>query len=276
MFGVVLGGGTVVAAVAIFLAGSKESTRYSQAKEEFAASAAEASAFESLALYPRAENCDGKRKALVEYRQATETLQAAFAKYRPQQLTNVSPQDFTTHLKAVNDELRKALTDGGAQVPDPFFCGFENYQTSLARGNATGILNYQLDGIKTLLLTLAKTGPSQLLNFYRPPLAEEDGRDFAPQATDVARPLPLEITFIGPEQTMRAFLSEIIKLPAHYVVIRSLAVTNAKKDPPRAADAKFDKPAAAAHAAGDVFGGGFVLPNDEPKPAAKKSAAAPP
>ena len=217
----------------------------------------------------------GKRKALLEYRQATESLQAAFGKYRPKELKNVSPQEFTNQLKAVNEEVRKTLVDAGTKVPDPFFCGFENYQTTLARGNATGILHYQLEGIKTLILALAKASPSELKNFYRPPLAEEDGREPASQGADVARPLPLEITFVGPEKSLRTFLSELIKLPSHYVVIRSLAVTNSKKDPPRAADAKFDKPPAAAHAATDVFGGGFVLPSEEPKAASKKPAAAP-
>ena len=55
-------------------------------------------------------------------------------------------------------------------------------------------------------------------------------------------------------------------------MVRSLRITNEKKDPPRAADAKFDKPAAA-KAAGEAapFGGGFVLPGDEPA----KAAAAP-
>ena len=40
-----------------------------------------------------------------------------------------------------------------------------------------------------------------------------------------------------------------------------------------ASDAKFDKPAAAKPAGGDgVFGGGFVLPGEEPKPDAAKPA----
>jgi len=282
-FVVALGSGTVAGALLIFLAGSKDATRYSQTKEAFDASASEASSFENLALYPRSENVDGKRKALVEYRQATESLQAAFEAYRPKAVKNVSPQEFTTQLKAVNDELRQAFVVAGAKVPDAFFCGFENYQTTLARGHATGILNYELMGIKTLLLALAKAGPTELKNFHRPVLVEEAGREFVPQGTAVARPLSLEITFAGPEQAMRAFLSALTQQPSYYVVIRTIAVANSKKDPPRAADAHFDKPPAAAHSVtADVFGGGFVLPGDDAtpdgkadkKPDAKQSAPA--
>ncbi len=126
-------------------------------------------------------------------------------------MKNVSPQDFTNQLKAVNEEVRKAFEDSGTKVPDPFFCGFENYKTSLARGNATGILDYQLAGIKNLMLALAKSGATELKNLYRPLLPEEDGREYKPQDSDVARPLPLEITFAGPEKAVREFLSAIVK-----------------------------------------------------------------
>ena len=265
-FVVALGSGTVVGVILIFLAGAKEGTRYTQAKEGFDTTAAEASSFESLAVYPRSENVDGKRKALVEYRQATESLQAAFENFRPKELKNVTPQELTNQLKAVNAEVRKALGEAGTKVPDAFFCGFENYQTSLARGNATGILKYELEGIKTLVLALAKAGPTELKNFHRPALTEENGAEFAPQAAAVARPLPFEITFTGPEKAMRAFISALVKQPSYYFVIRSIAVTNSKKEPPRASDARFDKPAAAAHAAAnDNFGGGFVLPSEDLK-----------
>lgn len=273
-FVVALGGGTLVGAVLIFLAGSKEGERYNQAKEAFDASTAEASSFETLPLYPRSENCDGKRKALVEYRQATESLQAAFESFRPKEMKNISPQAFTDQLKAVNAEVRKALVDAGTKVPDAFFCGFENYQTSLARGNATGILNYQLAGIKTLMLALAKSGPTELKNFYRQALAEENGQEQVPQGADVARPLSLEVTFVGPEKSLRAFLSTIIKQPSCYFVIRSIAVANVKKDPPRAADVKFDKPAAATRATTPDPLNDFVLPGDDKKADGKNPAPA--
>lgn len=265
-FLVALGSGTLVGLVLIFLVGSKGATRYRQAKEDFDISQAEVKDFESRPLYPRQENCDGKHKALAEYRQATEALQTAFASFRPNELTNVSPQDFTTHLKAVDEEIRKACDESGTKLPEPFFCGFENYKTSLAKKEATGILGYELAGIKQLMLALAQANAAELKNLYRPLLPEESGREYKPKDSDVARPLPLEITFSGPEKAVRAFFSALINLPGQYVVIRSLAVTNTKKDPPRASDAKFDKPATSPSAAADeVFGGGFVLPNEEPK-----------
>jgi hypothetical protein len=268
-------GGTLVAVVLLYLLGSKGSARYDLAKENFDAAAAEASTFESLPLYPRTENRDGKNKALDEYRQAATALQAAFEPYRPKDIVNVSPQDFTNRLKADNDEVRKALEDAGAVVPEPFFSGFESYKTTLARGNATGILGYQLGAIKELLLALAQTRPSALKNLHRPPLAEEQGGAYQPKSGEVARPLPLEISFTGPEKSLREFLSAVTKPGGkHYFVVRSLRVTNSKKEPPRAADAKFEAAATAAPTAtpaAELFSG-FVMPGEEAKPAEQPAA----
>ena len=276
-FAVGLGGGTLVGAVLLYFVGAKGASRYEKANEDFVAASGEVSNILKLQLAPKPENRDGKAKALDEYRKSAESLQAAFDAFRPKELKNVSPQEFTDHLKAVNDEVRKAFEDAGTKVPDPFFCGFEKYKTSVASGNTTGILDYQLNGIKSLMLSLAKSGATELKNLHRPSLLEEDGKEFKAGESDVARALPLEITFTGPEKSVRAFVSSIVKPEGQYVVIRSIRVTNAKKDPPRTADAKFEKPSAkpAAGASENVFGGGFVLPGEEPKADDKKPAAAP-
>jgi len=276
-FAVGLGGGTLVGAVLLYLAGAKGASRYEKASEDFMTASGEVSSILKLQLAPKPENRDSKAKALDEYRKSVESLQSEFDAFRPKDLKNPSPQEFTDHLKAVNDEVRKAFEEAGTKVPDPFFCGFEKYKTSVAGGNMTGILNYQLDGIKSLMLALAKSGASDLKNLHRPALLEEDGKEFKAGAADVARALPLEITFSGPEKSVRAFLSSVVKPQDQYVVIRSIRISNAKKDPPRTSDAKFERPAAAkpAAAAESVFGGGFVLPGEEPKADDKKAAPAP-
>lgn len=264
-FLVILGGCTLILVVVSFIVGSKGGDRYGLAKEEYDAAYTEASSFEKLPLYPKPENRDGKSKALDEYRKATEELQAAFTPFRAVKPTNVSPQEFTDQLKAVTDQLVKAFADSNTKLPDEFFSGFERYRTELARGEATGILGQQLQSIKSIMLALAQSGPSELRNLYRPALPEEDGRAFEPKPNQVARPLPLEIAFVGPEKSARQFLSALTRTDAQYVVVRTIRISNVKKDPPRAADAKFEKPKPAAANANEIFGGGFVLPEEAPK-----------
>lgn len=279
---VALGGGTLLGAVALLFVGMQGSTRYDEAKEKFETASAEASGFEKLALYPKAANRDGKTKALAEYRQSVDALQAAFEPYRSKAINNITPQEFTTRLLAANAQVRKAFEEAGTTVPEAFFMGFESYKTILAPAKTTGILDYQLAAVKNLMLALAKAKPTALKNFYRPSLFEEEkvGQAYAPPANAAARAFPLEITFTGPEKSAREFLSEIVAFQNPFVVVRTLRITNEKKDPPRAADAKFEKAAAEKPAAdGGAFGGGFVLPGDDapakdaaPAPAAPKAA----
>jgi hypothetical protein len=253
-FLVALLGATFLGAVLLYMTGSNAASRLDKAKEDFDAAASEATNFEKLALYPRQENLDGKNKALDEYRKAVGDLQASFAPFRPEKIENMSPQDFTNRLKAANDEVTKAFQESSCAAPEGFFCGFENYKSVLANGSATGMLDYQLGGIRNLMLALSKSGATKLNNIHRPLLQEEEGNTWQPQPNEVARPLPLEITFTGPEKSVREFLSTISSPARQYVVVRTLRIANAKKDPPRAADAKFDRPAATPSPAGNAFG----------------------
>ena len=267
-FMVALGGGTLAGAILLYVVGSQGSKHYDEAKEQFAAAAAEAAAFEKSALYPTVENKNEKSKALGDYAKAVESIQTAFTPFRPKEIKNITPQEFTDRLLAANTEVRKAFEESGTTVPEAFFVGFEKYKTTLATGSTTGILDYQLGSIKSLMLSLAKAKPTELKNLYRPLQPEDDGQAFAPPPAMTARPFPLEVTFTGPEKTAREFISSIVKLDNQFIVVRSLRITNMKKEPPRAADAQFDKAAAKpAAAAADPFAGGFVLPGDE-KPAA--------
>ena len=255
---VALGGSTSLGVILVIFLGMQGSNRYQAAKERFDAATEEASGSEKSALYPQASNRDGKDKALREYRKSVEALQAAFEPFLPKEIKNVTPQEFTTRLLATNLEIRKAFENVGAVIPEGFFVGFESYKTSLAPGKATGILDYQLDSIKNLLIALAKSQPTALQNLHRPNLPEEESKSYTPADTAAARALPLELTFSGSERSVREFFSALSKLENQYVIIRSLRIGNEKKDPPLVGDAKFDNPTVGLPAT-DAFGGGFTL-----------------
>ena len=276
-FMVALGGGTLAGAILLYVVGSQGTKRYDTAKEQFDAAAAEAAGFEKSALYPTSENKNEKSKALGDYAKAVESIQTAFTPFRPKEIKNITPQEFTDRLLAANTEVRKAFEESGTTVPEAFFMGFEKYRTTLATGSTTGVLDYQLGSIKSLMLTLATAKATELKNIHRPLQPEDDGQAFTPPPTMTARPFPLEVTFTGPEKSAREFISSITKSDNQYLVVRSLRITNMKKEPPRAVDAQFDKTAAKPAAAVDAFTGGFVLPGDDTAAVAppEKPAAAP-
>jgi hypothetical protein len=257
-----LGGVTLVGVVLLYFVGSQAASKYAGAKEEYEATSSEAQQYEKLSLYPKSENRDAKRKAIEDYKLSLQSLQTAFQQFRTPDISNVSPQEFTDQLLAANAETRAAFEENKVTVPEPYFGGFANYKTTLASGISTGILGYELNAIKELMLSLAKAKVTELKNLYREDLPEESGKTYDP-GNQIARRFPVEITFLGTEKSVREFLTSITKLDRQYVVIRTLRITNEKSDPPKASDAQFDKPAPAKNPA-DIFGGGFVLPGDEP------------
>lgn len=260
----VLGGGTLVGVSLLYVVGSRGSSRYAEAKAAYDTAAQEVMSYEKGPLYPKKDYSSAKSKSLQDYRKSLESLQEAYQPFRSGELKNMSPQEFTNRLLAAKSETEAAFKEGGVKVPAPYFVGFIKYKTSLASESSTGVLDSQLGMIKNLMIDLATSRPSELKNLYRPDLPEESGKTFI-AGDAVARPFPLEITFTGTEKSVRLFLSKIAKSDKKYVVIRTLRITNMKKDPPKASDARFEKPVASG--APGIFDGAFVLPPDPSTPA---------
>ncbi|MEI6675246.1 MAG: Amuc_1100 family pilus-like protein [Verrucomicrobiota bacterium] len=272
-FAAPFGGVTLGVALVLLYVGMRARTRYATALENYQNAALEVEGFEAIPLYPDKPNRAGKSKALNDYRTAITGMQGVFDKYRPKSLKNLSPQDFTDHAKAASEEVGKAFGEANTKLPEGFFLGFESYTGTLARQDATGLLDYQLGATKELMLALAKAGPSQLQNLHRPKFPEEDGEKWQADPNDASRPFPLEITFKGSERCLREFVSSMLKSPDSFYVVRSLRIMNEKPRAPLVADAKFETSqpgGGAGKPTADPFGGapGFVTPPEEPAMAA--------
>ena len=273
-FIVVLGGITLVGAVALIFVGLQGSSRYNAASASYQEATGQAGTSESLPLYPTSANKDGKRKTVSEYRDAVMGLQSEFTKFRPAEIKNIAPQEFTNNAKQANTEVTTAFTASSTVLPPSFFVGFETYTTALARESATGILDYQLGASKEMFLALAKARPSQLVNFHRTRLPEEDGATWTPAPTDVSRPLSFEVAFKGSEKSAREFLTSLAASEKYYYVIRTLRIANEKRTPPLATDGQFD-PVAPVEAPAPATGsddGGFLFPTDGETPAETPAA----
>ena len=262
-----LAGITILVCGVLFFLASKGGAKYDEAKAGFDESYAAVQLSESIPLYPKDENRDGKRKALGEYRESISELSSLFDKYRPGDIENNSPQGFANSLKKASEEVSKALESASCELPDKFFLGFEGYSDKLANKGATGVLGYQLDGIKHALLGLAEARPSELIKIHREPIPEELNGKFKPDdPNDVARNFAVEMTFRGSEASARQFISYLGKTDAYYYVVRCVKIINEKGVPPKVSDAKFerDEPAAAPAVANPF--GDFNFPGEDDAP----------
>lgn len=240
-----LAGITILVCGVLYFFGSKGSSSYEAAKEEFDQAYQLVTTSERIPLYPKAETRAAKNKALVDYRESIGELRELFAKYRVEKIDNISTQAFTEQLKAANEEVTQALSAAGCEIPEGFFMGFENYRDQLARSEATGLLDYQLEGVKHALLDLAEARPSQLIQVYRERIPEETGGKPEVGPNAVSRKFGFEVAFKGSEASARKFISSLGDAEPYYYVVRCIKIDNERDIPPRVADAKFETPRAA-------------------------------
>jgi len=232
---------TLLLVAALAWLGLRGAERYEQAKEVFEDAFGEAERLERLPLYPAPDHLDAKEEALQAYRKETGTLQDAFAPYRTGDLPNMSPEAFAEKLKAAVDETTAAFA-GKTELPEGYFMGFEKYRAgAIVQEKATGVLGYHLDAVKQMMLGMASSGVSKLVNLHRPLLDEEEGRIFEAEKTQVARGLSLELTFQGNEKSVRQFLTSLVNTKERYLVVRSLAVQNTNAEAPNTQDAQFER-----------------------------------
>lgn len=252
-----------------FFAGSK-AEKYEEAKQLFDAGAGQLQNLERRQPYPSAEKLEDRRKEVVEYRGKVEGLQKALLTYRPEEFKKIRPGEFTTKMNKVGGELRALYQEKGIVFPTKWQTGFEVYIASPPKDEATDFLNYQLDGMSWLFKELAASGPSELLNVYRPALPVEQGKPMLSKGSNAPfYLLPLELTFRGRESSLRQILSRLAASKDFFFVVRGVRVQNTKVDKaPRSSDVKFEN-APVGLPGGDPFEGfgDFGLPEEDAAPA---------
>ncbi|MES2995593.1 MAG: Amuc_1100 family pilus-like protein [Verrucomicrobiota bacterium] len=271
-FAAVLAGATIVGLVGLYFVGSKSDKKYQAALDEYNTAAGEVGRFEKTVPYPSAGNRDQKRKAIDAYRQSITSLQTAFEKYQIKPGAQISPQDFASRLATVNEELSKKFTEYSVTMPESFFSGFIAYRQALPNARATAVLDYQLSALRSIFNDLAEAGISELKNVYRIPLPEERGSAWEQDAGEIARALPVELTFSGNEKSVRNFITKLSATDQKFVAIRVIQIENEKAEsPPLTTDAKFERTKQPATTT-DSFSGFFSEPAPAPDAAPPTTA----
>jgi hypothetical protein len=167
-------------------------------------------------------------------------LSKSYETYRVGDLKSIQPQAFTDQLKQYTQEIVKAFDLNKSTLPEDFFMGFEVYRSQLAQTNATGIMLFQLEGIKRVFNALASAKAAEVVKIYREPLSEESGKIFQSTPNMVARFLPFEISLRISESSLRKLITSLGSLDSQYVIIRTIAIKNRNTSPPKITDASFE------------------------------------
>ena len=244
---------SLLALIGTYLFSGSKSAAYDASKFDFDTSVSNYNRLIGMKPYPNSDNLEDRKKAVTAYRGQVEGLQKALLAYRPEKFEQVDASGFSSRVKEVGDALKSLYTGKGIAFPEKWQLGFETYTISPPEDEATAHLNYELDGFKWLYTALADAGPSELLNVYRARLPVEDGEVVAPKPTrrrgrqaktlpKSYQALPIELTFRGPESSLRKFLESLAGSKACFYVIRSVRIQNTKPaTPPKLSAANFEE-----------------------------------
>jgi len=279
-FPIILGAVTAVAVGGLVWWGMKSKGAYEQAKSDYGSASSELSRLTKSKPYPSRDNQTEKAGNVADYATEVGDLVTAFDSYRKTELNNVPVGEFTDGLRAAREEVIAAFEEANPEIviPENFYVGQGKFTDRPPSQNVTGVLTYELNAIKNLLLLLAEAKPTQLNNVHRPDLPEERGQTVELDGKTY-RAHPVEITFTGREESVRKFIAALDNQKEYYYVIRSLRLRNERQTPPNAGDARFEQPKPPPAAADPFSGGGFVFPDEdggeEEEPAEEEPAEEP-
>ena len=272
-----LAGVTAIISGGILFFGISQSGVYSEKLEEYDELKGSLVKMSSTKPYPNAENLATREEAMAKYESTIDSVYKELQSFKPADLKSLSPEAFSDARVAMERELRSAFTESGTTIPAGCSFGFERYASVQANALATSKLSFQLSATKSLLINLAESKPTALVNIKRNELPIEtrrrggdvkEKREKGGEAKDVYQRLPMELVFTASESSVRAFLKGMVSSKDYFYNINTIRIKNESQRSPTEEDVDF--PEAASSEGGEISFADF---GDESEPEAEKPAA---
>ena len=201
--------------------------------------------------YPSAESLATRNKGIEDYKSAIDNVSQELQSYKPESLEALSPEEFSNQRVTMERELRTAFTTADIKIPSGCSFGFEKYSAGQPSADATSQLYFQLAAAQSLLESLVKSKPIELLNIRRGELPVENGVVAEKDDDNIYQGMPMELAFTGSEASVREFLKEMVSSEKYFYSIKSIRIQNQKQQPPSEQSVEFPVPEAAFDEGGD-------------------------
>lgn len=213
-----------------------------EAANLYATQAAELERLQNLPLSPNQKNLDALVAQKKDAVDAIEAFQATLAaKTFP--VEQMTPEGFQDKLKATkNAVVEKA--QGGTQLPEKFFLGFDPYETRPPDGKEVAtLLGRQLKAIEWMFGQLIDSRVTEVKAIKREPLPEESGKTRGGEKGDKKGKAPLlttnsiELTIQCRQNALATFLNSLVSAKApQFYTIRAIRIKNENEKGPQRVD----------------------------------------
>jgi len=212
--------------------------KYSTVSEEFGKQATELKRLQSLVPYPSEENLK-KVKAQRESMDAKiQSLQQSLTKMAIP-VDPTTPEQFQDKLRTSVLALIDLAKQKEVKLPEKFYLGFDGYQTSPPKPEATFALANQMAGVELVVRKLIDSRVAEIKAVKRAPLPEEEAKTPAQSKQLPVTPVnktSFEVEFRADQSRARSLLDSIVGSKDEFYIIRSLHVENEKLKAPSKSD----------------------------------------
>jgi hypothetical protein len=248
------------------------SSHFDEVRTDYEAKVKELNRLETLKPYPE----EGNLKQFDEQKKEhAAKIQEFIKKVAAVQLPveQISPVQF-------QDKLREAVTrvtakvPAGMKMPNPFYLGFEKYQTQPPTPEAAPALGRQLKALEFVATKIIDSGVTEFTKFERKPLPEEEEKTKkekpdeppakGPKVEKTGKTVkyhPVHIEFTADQSKFRAILNDLVTAKEQFFVPRLVSLKNdgAEVIPQRVAAAAGSDPNAPKEDIKYVFGSEKVI-----------------
>jgi len=234
--GTVLSVTAIVSGALVYL-GMNARSETNEARVKELAAVEKINTLQASTTFPNKDNEVDLDKNLLEFASKAKVFQGELLKYRPEDIPQLSPNQFNDVVQDYLKKLDKYYQSKGIKLNsgEKGYYGLGKYAGSMAKEVDTAYLNYHRKALEWLFVSLADSGIEKLEHAYREPVAESmEGSKIAKPSADtpsVSKTLPIEISFTGSEENLQTFLSKLVSSKEHFFMVKLLKILNEKRDP---------------------------------------------
>ena len=196
--------------------------------------------FQNQKPFPTEQSLKAIKDSLEEYRSELGKFRTALAAME-KPLLPINPQEFQDDLRKAVDELRKKAIEKGVTLPDNFFYGFDEYQSTPPSQQEVGELNREFSIMRRIadelvdlkivsIASLKRQEIAAKASAAKPAQPANPAATAGPKAPTISNKT-FVITFTAPqEKLLTAF--NMVQEADEFLLIRSLTLDNTSPQPP--------------------------------------------
>lgn len=215
---------------------------FDEVSENYTRQAAELKRLQNLTPFPDQANLQKLSEQKQAYMQSLSNLQKTLSgmEFPVEPMT---PEKFQDKLRAAVSQMMDKAKSADIKLPEKFYLGFENYQTSLPKPEAAALLGRQLQAIQRVVDLAFEAKIDEITSLSRSALPEESGAPVKAEARGGKANTPadakslvakssFDLNFRAEQTRFRKWLNDLSSNKDQFYIVRLLAVSNDNPKPP--------------------------------------------